>query len=118
MTFIAHYGGDLKEGKAHEFQEWLNANEKDMANAHPEGAKYIGTFFSIYSSEKTGGTVHTFVEMDSYGTLDTLAEAGKPAAGVYSKLFNEFINFFDQKSGHWTNALYKSVTAATLVAED
>ena len=115
MTFIAHMGGDLKEGKSREFQEWLAANEKDLANSHPPGAKYIGTYFAIFGQKGTGD-VHTLIEMDSYGTQDDLAAAGKEDS-VYSRLVNEYVSFFDQESENWTNALYKSVTEATLYGE-
>jgi hypothetical protein len=118
MAFIAHYGGDLKEGTTRKFVEWLEANEKELANSHPTGSRYIGTFFSIYSSEKKGGSVHTFVEMEGYGTQDVLAEAGKDPGSVYARLINEFIDFFDQKTDNWSNALYKRATAATLYGDD
>ncbi len=117
MTFIAQYGGDLKEGKSHEFQEWLRANEKEFANAHPEGARYIGTYFTIYGDRQAGG-VQFFVEMDSYGTQDALAAEGGKADNVYAKLLNELISFLDQTSDNGTSALYKSVTAATLYGDD
>ena len=116
VAFIAQRGGDLKEGKTHEFVEWLHANEKELANAHPPGAKYLGTYFAIYASDKGGGTVHTFIEMENYGTQDALAEAGKDRDGVYGKLLHEATSFFDQGS-NWTSALYKRVTAATVYGE-
>jgi hypothetical protein len=117
MAFIAQIAGDVKEGKSRELQAWLEANEKDFANAHPEGARYIGTYFAIYAAKGTG-TVHTFIEMDSYGTQDALAAAGKDPDSVYGKLLNEVVDFFDQQSNNYTQALYKSVTSATLYGED
>jgi hypothetical protein len=118
MAFIAQFGGDLKEGKTREFVEWLNANEKEYANAHPEGARYIGTYFSIFQSDKKSGSVHTFVELESYGTQDAMAAAGRDADSVYSKLLNEATSFFDPKSENWTQSLYKKATDATLYGED
>ena len=118
MAFIMQRGGDVKEGKVREFVDWLNANEKELANAHPPGAKYLGTYFAIYTSEKSGGTVHTFIEMENYGTQDALAAEGNNPDSLYAKLINEMIPFFDQKSSSWTNALYKRATAATLYGED
>ncbi len=112
MAFIAQYGGELKEGKTRAFIEWLESNEKELANAHPEGSRYIGTYFAIFSSEKSGGSVHTFVEMENYGTMDVLAEAGK-GDGVYAKLLSEMGTYFDQGSSDYTNALYKKATAVT-----
>lgn len=113
MTFIAQFGSDLKEGKAAEFQAWLNTNEKEFANSHPEGARYIGTYFTIYGDRHSGG-VQFFVEMDSYGTQDALAAEGQNPDSVYGKLLNEMVGFLDQTSDNGTSALYKSVTAATL----
>jgi hypothetical protein len=118
MAFIAQMGGDLKPGKTREFVEWLNNNEKELANAHPQGTKYLGTYFSIYSSEKQGGSVHTFIEMENYGAQDALAAAGNDPDSLYGKLLNEAIGFFDQTSSNWTQALYKRATAATLYGED
>ena len=116
MGFIAHLAGDLKEGKSREFQAWLEANEKELANSHPPGARYVGTYFAIYGQKGTGD-VHTLIEMDSYGTQDDLAAAGKDPDSVYGKLVNEYVSFFDQESDNWTIALYKSVTDATLYGE-
>ena len=116
MSFIAHMGGDLKPGKMREFQQWLAANEQAIADSHPAGAKYIGTYVAIYS-QKGAGTVHTLVEMDSYGAQDALAAAGMDADSTYGRLVNEYVSFFDQESENYTNALYKSVTAATLYGE-
>lgn len=116
MAFIAHIAGDLKEGKTREFQQWLGANEQGFANAHPDGARYIGTYFSIYG-DRSAGSVHTLVEMDSYGTQDTLAAAGRDPDSVYGKLLNELVAFIDQQSSNYTQALYKSVTSATIYGE-
>ena len=117
MAFIAQVAGDLKEGKAREFQQWLEANEKDLANAHPDGARYIGTYFMIYG-DRSSGSVHTLIEMDDYGTQDTLAAAGKDPDNVYGKLVNELVGFIDQQSSNYTQALYKAVTDATLYGDD
>lgn len=117
MAFIAQLGGDLKEGKTREFQEWLRANEKELANSYPDGARYIGTYFTIYAERGTG-QVHTFVELESYGTQDLLAAAGRDEDSTFAKLVNEIFEFFDASSNNYTSALYKSVTAATLFGDD
>ena len=116
MAFVAHIGGDLKEGKQREFQAWLEANEQDLADSHPAGSKYLGTFFAIYA-QKGAGSVHTLVEMDNYGTQDELAAAGRDPNSAYGRLVNEYASFFDQQSDDWTSALYKRVTAATLYGD-
>jgi len=116
MNFILHYGGDLKQGKARELQAWLDANEKEYANSMPEGIKYLGTYFSMYTSDKTGGGVHQLVQIDSYGAQDRLAAAGRED-GLFGKLQNELFSMFDDQSQNWTSALYKSVTDATIFGE-
>jgi hypothetical protein len=45
MKFINVLSGDLKEGKTSEFVAWLEANEQALADAHPEGSEYMGTYF-------------------------------------------------------------------------
>lgn len=117
MTFIAQFGSDIKEGKAAEFQEWLEENEKDLANSHPAGARYIGTYFTIYGDRQAGG-VQMFVELDSYGTQDALAAEGRQPGSVFGKLVNEMMGFLDQSGPIGTSALYKSVTAATIWGDD
>jgi hypothetical protein len=52
MEFIAEFGFDIKQGKGHEFQEWLSAAESKIAAACPTGVEYVGTYAAIYSSEK------------------------------------------------------------------
>lgn len=116
MSFIAHMGGDLEPGRMREFQQWLAANEQAVAEAHPEGTRYIGTFVAIYSQKGTG-TIHTLIEMDSYGAQDALAAAGMDTDSAYGRLVNEYVSFFDQQSENYTNALYKRVTDATLFGD-
>jgi hypothetical protein len=55
--------------------------------------------------------------MACYGTQDELAVAGKDPDSAYGRLVNEHVSFSDQQSENWTNALYKSVTEATLYGE-
>jgi hypothetical protein len=116
MSFIQHFGGEIKPGTAREFQAWLATNEKEFGNSYPEGARYLGTYFAMYSSDKTGGTVHTFVELENYGTQDVLAAAAQ-GNDTYATLLDEFATFFNQESPDWTSALYKKVTAASIFGE-
>ncbi len=116
MNFILHYGGDLKQGKSRELQAWLDANEKEYANSMPEGIKYLGTYFAMYSSDKAGGAVHSLLQLDSYGAQDNLAAAGKQDT-LFAKLNNELFEMFDDQSDNWTTSLYKSVTDATIFGE-
>jgi hypothetical protein len=116
MSFIMQQGGDIKEGKTYELQEWLRANEDAFADAHPEGSKYLGTYFAIYSSDKGSGQVHTFTEMESYGAQDAYA-AASGGDGAFAKLLDELASFFEGQSNNWTSALYKRVTAASIFGE-
>lgn len=116
MAFIAQFGGDVKAGKTRELQEWLAANEKEYANSMPEGARYLGTYFAIFHSDKEAGACHTFLELESYGTQDALADEGR-GDGTYGKLTNELFEFFEQGAPNWTSALYKRVVDATLFGE-
>lgn len=116
MNFILHYGGDLKEGKTRDLQAWLNANEKEYANAMPEGVKYLGIYFAMFTSDRTAGTVHMLLQTDSYGAQDKLAAAGL-GDSLYAKLNDELFSMFDQQSPNWTSSLYKSVVDATIFGE-
>ena len=116
MSFIMQQGGDIKEGKTYELQEWLQANEDAFADAHPEGSKYLGTYFAIYASDKKGGQIHTFTEMDTYGAQDAYAAASE-GYGTFAKLLDELASFNDGQSNNWTSALYKKVTVASIFGE-
>lgn len=116
MAFIQQFGGEIKPGTAREFQAWLAANEEEFGNSYPAGTKYLGTYFTMYSSDKTGGAVHTFVELESYGSQDVLAAAAQ-GDDTYAKLLNEFASFYNEGAPNWTSALYKKVTAASIFGE-
>ena len=53
MEFIAEFGFDIKQGKGHEFQEFLSGAESKIAAACPAGVEYVGTFAVIYSSYRS-----------------------------------------------------------------
>ena len=116
MGFIAHFSADLDPGKMKDFQQWLAANEQAIADSHPAGAKYLGTYVAIYA-DRDAGDVHTFVELDNYGTQDALAAAGNDPNSEYGRLINEYVSFIDQQSNNGTNALYNRVTDATLYGD-
>lgn len=89
-------------------------NEQAFADAHPDGAKYMGTFFAVRTSEKKADNVYTLVKMDSYGTQDAMAGAGRE----YHRLLNEAISFFDQSNHpNYSSVLLKSATEATLYGD-
>ena len=78
--------------------------------------KYLGTFAVVVSSEKQSGFYKTFVELDSYAAMDTLAAAAKDArsefgqaACVDSSKFGDY-----DWNAPWSNGLYKAVVDATI----
>jgi hypothetical protein len=109
MKFINVLSGDLKEGKTSEFVAWLEANEQALADAHPEGSEYMGTYFNVIGGTAGAGFVYTLIGMDSYGTMDVLAETG----GEYARLVSEAVGFFDQRSDNGDQIVLKKATEAT-----
>lgn len=110
MKFINMFSWDLKEGKTSEFVAWLEANEQALADAFPEGSEYIGTYFNVIGGTTSAGSVYTLIGMDSYGTMDVMAETG----GEYNRLLNEFSGFLDQSnSANVGRVLLKKATEAT-----
>ena len=115
MRFIQEWGGTIKRGKNVAFQKWLQANEQKLAKAHPKGSVYLGTFATIFSSEKHAGSVRTFVQLDSYGAMDKAAAAANDSSNEYGKLIQEMTAFFDQANGaDWSTGLHKAVVDATV----
>ncbi len=116
MDFIAEFGFDIKQGKAHEFQEWLSKNESKIAAACPTGVEYVGTYAAIYSSEKHAGGFRQFLRMESYGSQDALAAAMKEG-GDFAAFLDEMSQFVDQdRAADWSNGLYKTVSGTSFWA--
>jgi hypothetical protein len=114
MNFIAEFGFDIKQGKAREFQEWLSGAESKLAAACPAGVEYVGTYAVIYSTEKHAGGFRQFLRLESYGSQEALAAAGKEG-GDFGALLKEMNEFVDQeRAADWSNGLYKKVTEATI----
>ena len=107
MKFINVLSGDLKEGKTSEFVAWLEANEQALGEAHPEGSEYMGTYFNVIGGAASAGQVYTLIGMDSYGTMDALAETG----GEYSRLVSEVMSFFDAGDNGGQTVLKKATQA-------
>jgi hypothetical protein len=115
MHFIDVIGFDIKEGKMAAYQEWVRQNEKELAAQLPDGAEHIGTFVSIYNSEKDSGTVFILTRMESYGTGDKIAALG--ANETYSRLVGEAMEFVDQSnSAGGSRMLLKAMSDATVWA--
>ena len=77
MRFISESGYSIKVGQEEAHQRWLEANEEALAASMPEGVRYLGTFVTVFTSEKQSGFYKTYLELDSYGAQDRLAAATK-----------------------------------------
>ena len=115
MRFIQEQGFTIKIGQEEEYQQWLVANESALAAAAPEGTKYLGTFTTVYTTEKQSGWYKMYLELDSYGALDALAASMKDGTSEFSRLMREASRFGDyDHAAPWSSGLYKAVVDATV----
>jgi hypothetical protein len=115
MRFIQEYGFTVKIGQEEAYQQWLIENEAALAAAAPAGTKYLGTFVTVFSSEKQSGWYKSYMELDSYGALDTLATANRDESSEFSRLMREASRFGDyDHAAPWSSGLYKAVVDATV----
>ena len=115
MRFIQETGFTIKVGEEEAHQNWLIENEEQLAKAHPEGSRYLGTFAVIFTTDKQAGGYRSLVEYDSYAAIDRIAAAAKDASSDYGKLIREWTAFGDwDPSAPWSNNLYKAVADATI----
>jgi hypothetical protein len=115
MRFIQEFGFSIKVGEEEAYQRWLVDNEAALAAAHPPGTKYFGTFTAVFPSDKQGGLYKTYVELDSYGAMDTLAAAMKDESTEFSRLVRDQARFGDYDwHAPWSNGLYKAVVDASI----
>lgn len=115
MRFIQEFGYSVKVGQEEAHQKWLVDNEAKFAAAHPPGTKYMGTFTTVLSTEKQAGFYKTYIELDSYGALDTLSAAVKDESNELGRLVRESSAFADYAwDAPWSNGLYKAVVDATI----
>jgi hypothetical protein len=115
VRFIQEFGYTVKVGHEEAHQQWIQANEEKFAKAHPEGTRYLGTFATVFSTDKQSGNYRMFVELDSYAALDRLAAAAKDASSEFGRLNREGSRFADfDLAAPWSNALHKAVVDATL----
>jgi len=63
----------------------------------------------VIGGPASAGQVYTLIGMDSYGTMDALAETG----GEYSRLLNEVIKFYDMNTDNGGQVVLKKATEAT-----
>ncbi len=115
MRFIQEFGFTVKLGQDEAHQQWLLENEQKLALAYPEGTRYLGTFATVFTTDKQSGSYRTFVELDSYAALDRLAAAAKDASSEFGKLNREWSGFGDYDlNAPWSQGLHKAVVDATV----
>ena len=114
MDFITEWGFDVQQGRSREYQAWLAENEEKLAESCPDGVEYMGTYATIYSSEKEAGGYRSFYRFDSYGAQDNFAAAMKDG-GAFASLVEQATNFADfDKGANWSTGLHKRVTDASV----
>ena len=115
MRFIQEFGFTVKLGQDEAHQQWMAKNEEKYAKAHPEGVRYLGTFATVFSTDKQAGSYRTFIELDSYAALDRLAAASKDSTSKFGKLSREWSRFGDfDLNAPWSQGLFKAVIDATI----
>lgn len=115
MRFMHEQGFTIKLGQEEAYQQWLVENEEAFAASFPEGTRYIGTFATVFSSEKTAGFYRAFTELDSYAALDRFAAAARDGSSEFGRLIREQSRFGDYDlSAPWSNSLHKAVVDATV----
>jgi len=115
VRFIQEFGYTVKVGRDEAHQQWMAANEEKLAQAHPEGTRYLGTFATVFTTDKQSGGYRSFVELDSYAALDRLAAAAKDASSEFGRLNREWSGFGDYDlNAPWSQGLFKAVVDATV----
>jgi hypothetical protein len=115
VRFIQESGFTIKVGQEEAHQKWLTENEERLAQVHPEGTRYLGTFAVVFTTDKEAGLYRSFVELDSYAAIDRLAAASKDASGEFGRLLREWTAFGDwDVHAPWSNGLFKAVVDATI----
>lgn len=113
MEFLQVYGYEIKAGKAGEYQQRLNDSEDAWKAAMPEGTQYVGTYASIYSSEKDAGSFFTVYRLDSYAALDRLA--AEQQSGELGRIVGDLMSFVDtDNNAGQSGFLLKSMTDVTI----
>jgi hypothetical protein len=115
VRFIQEFGFTIKVGQDEAHQKWVADNEEKFARAHPEGTRYLGTFATVFPTDKQSGGYRSFVELDSYAALDRLAAAAKDASSEFGRLNREWSGFGDwDVNAPWSQGLFKAVVDATV----
>jgi hypothetical protein len=116
-NFVLTWGFDVKEGRAHELQQWLSGNEEKIAAEAPAGTEYMGTYTSVLGGERSSGYGKTFWGLDSYAAQDAWTAAMKEG-GTFTRLIEEFTDFIDQDNhANGRVELARKVTDAAIWGE-
>ena len=115
MRFMQETGFTVRSGHEEAFQRWLAANEERIARSYPEGTEYLGTYATVFTSEKTAGGYRVLERLSSYADLDTLAAMQKDATSEYAKAWREATQFLDpDPHADSSLVLLKGVTDAAI----
>lgn len=115
MRFIEISGFTIKPDRNTAFQEWVIANQQELADSYPEGTSLIGIFATIFSSEKQAGDLMVIEQLDSYAGQDRIAAAGRDPDSAYSRLVGEMYAFIDPNpSAGYSRILLKDVVDTTV----
>jgi len=72
----------------------------------------MGTYLDAIGGTPSASSVCTLIGMESYGSMDALAETG----GEHARLLTEAIGFFDQSTDNGGQIVLKKATEATTYA--
>ncbi len=110
MALIEEFGFNVREGQEEAFQKWLEENEERFREVHPPGIRYLGTYGVVFSSEKQAGAYRLLLELDNYGSIDTMSTALKDATSEFSRMVREHSSFGDSDpTTPWSQSLYRTV---------
>jgi len=115
VRFIEETGFNARVGHEEAFQRWLVANEARIASAYPEGTEYLGTYATVFTSEKTAGSWRVLERLSSYADIDRLSAMAKDETSEFAKVWREFTRFMDpDPHADWSHVLLRNAVDATV----
>ena len=110
MALIEEFGFTVRDGQEEAFQKWLEENEERFREVHPPGIRYLGTYGVVFSSEKQAGLYRVLLELDNYGSIDTMSTALKDADSEFGRMVREHSSFTTADPNMpWSQSLYRTV---------
>jgi hypothetical protein len=117
MDFLVIDGFDVPPGKNRDFQDWVRSNSEALSNNAPEGVELVGTYASMFTTEKHSGLYKIIWRLDSYGAMDNFAAAAGEDS-EFARLMDELGAFGDVRIGaDFSGELLKSVKDITIWAD-